>query len=153
MDEIIAACVDCQALKAQYDHALANFTVHTLPREFSTKCAAHIGQYKSGRDDHRYSNGHEKLWAIVRSCSLTQCGHWMMGSIRIGSARITVSGPIGHDGLPLDVQSVPIDWRERLTLVPEDIAAIYWKSDGHNDVGATSADVLRQWARSATFIR
>jgi hypothetical protein len=94
-----------------------------------------------------YDNGKPMLWATVRSCSLAQLGHFMMGTIVIGGKSITVSGPIGHDGLPLDYQDVPVAYRHLLVEVPADVAAVYWADNGHNDVGS-ARPILRDWART-----
>ena len=98
-----------------------------------------------------YPNGKPRLWAAVRSCALSQFGHFMMGTIRIGGKSITVSGPIGHDGLPLDLQDVPLTHHARLTEVPADIAALYWADDGHNDIGSART-ALQQWAKETFHV-
>ena len=95
-----------------------------------------------------YANGRPMLWAMVRKCALTQLGHFMMGSINIGGKRITVSGPCGSDGLPLDYQEVACKDRMRLVEVPEDVAEVYWNDNGHNDIGR-ARDTLRTWALNA----
>ena len=46
------------------------------------------------------------LYAVVRSVTLIQCGHWMMGYLRLAGARVTVSGAYGGDGLPMDVDKL-----------------------------------------------
>lgn len=95
--------------------------------------------------DPRYPNGKPKLWACVRTTALSQLGHWMMGNIHIGGKSITVSGPIGHDGLPLDFQEVPKKFRSSLVEVPEDVATIFWEDNGHNDIGS-AREALMAWA-------
>jgi hypothetical protein len=144
-DEIRAACPTCtlrgsvrQAAIDGGDHA-----ANLWPRYCDDHCGMH-----SGLPLPKYANGYGKLWATVRSCSLHQLGHFMMGSIYICGKQITVSGPIGHDGLPLDLQDVPAAWRERLIEVPEAVAAVYWQDTGHNDVGS-AAPTLREWALRA----
>jgi len=158
LDEQRAHCLECRALSAEYAAAIAGVqgiddptpaAIEAYKRACTigrTRCDAHAG-IRSGLPVPVYPNGKGKLWAAVRSCALRQCGHFMMGQIRIGGKSITVSGPIGHDGLPLDLQCVPLAQRARLVEVPEHIAAIYWSDNGHNTIGA-AGDTLRDWALS-----
>lgn len=142
LDEIRSTCYHCHATAEVRDQAIAsgNFEAHGWNRY----CADHQG-IRSGLEIPKYPNGREKLWSCVRACSLTQCGHFMMGQINVGGKYLTVSGPIGHDGLPMDLQEVPKDHRDRLVELPEAIAEIYWNDNGHNDVGS-AAGALRTWA-------
>ena len=48
---------------------------------------------------HPEADRHE-LRACVRTVSMHQCGHWMMGSAVVGQNKITLSGCYGSDGLP-----------------------------------------------------
>jgi len=163
-DEIRASCADCCALVAVYDAAMAKWRDPELPADqiASIQAIMHAGKprgcvqhtydaFRAARDaagdHHKYPNGQPMLWAVVRSCSLRQFGHFMMGSIRIGDCTLSVSGSIGSDGLPMDYQKVPPAYRHLLIQVPEDIAAVYWKDDGHNTIGRAAPDV-RAWATS-----
>ena len=151
MDEVRAGCVDCKMLNLARNDAIDRWNDDPVTNaadhaafDWPAACAEHRGIRTPGGEP-RYSNGKPKLWAIVRSCSLAQCGHFMMGRIRIGGKSITVSGPIGSDGLPMDYQVVPPKYRHLLTEVPEDIAAVYWADNGHNDIGS-ARDTVRDWA-------
>lgn len=146
-DELADACAECAERRARRAAWEANPTYQAAPGIFQTRCDTHQA-LRSGLPIPKYPNGEGKLWATVRSCSLHQCGHFMMGTIRIGGKSITVSGPIGHDGLPLDLQEVPKASRLKLVEVPEDVATTYWKDNGHNDVGR-AATPLREWALEA----
>lgn len=159
-DAVRATCVQCQcAAKAYAFRMNASNYMYTCGRyesgsdvrrawEQAYNAMAHCAQHDAySVDGPTYANGKDKLWAIVRSCALQQCGQFMMGTIRIGGVSITVSGPCGHDGLPLDLQELPASQRARLVEVPENVAAIYWADNGHNDVGSTAASALRNWAR------
>jgi len=87
---------------------------------------------------------YRELRGFVRSVELRQLGHWMMGSVNIDGTRIGLSGPLGSDGLPLDKDACP-NW-DRMVVVPEDVATIFWTdSTGHNDVGVSGKDLLT-WA-------
>ena len=96
-----------------------------------------------------FCDDHHNLWGCVRHCVLTQCGHWMMGSVKIGSQRITVSGSYGGDGLPKDLSDVKEENRKFLTAVPADIAEKFWHPEhqGWNSAGS-EAGVMREWALS-----
>lgn len=150
LDELIAACPTCQdlkltriaAIKFAEDHGYG--VAYQAAYERPQKCDAHQGIH-SGQEIPKYPGGNGKLWGAVRRVQLHQCGHFMMGAARLGRHRIGLSGPIGHDGLPLDLQDCPPEWRPRLVEVPEEVAARYWKDDGHNDVGKAAPD-LRTWA-------
>jgi hypothetical protein len=89
------------------------------------------------------------LYACVRRVRLSQCGHFMMGRIRIGKWRkIVVSGPIGSDGLPHNCGDPSFeDLKPYMTEIPHDIASAYWLDEGHNDVGPKAGAMLRKWAR------
>lgn len=96
--------------------------------------------------------GKPRLYATVRSCALHQLGHWMMGTIRVAGQSVTVSGPCGSDGLPMDLSKLTPTAQAKLIEVPADVAAVYWADNGHNDIGQPAEDVLRQWARQ-TFTK
>lgn len=150
MDEVRIACSDCCMLTIARADAMARWQTPEgtqADREaynWPQRCEKHDRISEPAPE--KYPNGRPKLWALIRSCSLHQCGHFMMGTIRVGGVSITVSGSIGHDGLPLDLQAVPADYRDRLIEVPEDVATAYWTDDtGHNDVGAVRP-TLQSWA-------
>lgn len=142
LDEIRSDCAECQAtaLARQQKIDAGDYQAYSA----NQYCSAHQG-IRSGLGIPLYPNGRGKLWACVRACSLSQCGHFMMGQINVGGKYLTVSGPIGSDGLPMDLQEVPKAYRDRLVELPEAIAEIYWNDNGHNDVGS-AAGALRTWA-------
>ena len=50
-----------------------------------------------------WSEAYKGMRAIVRHVHLYQCGHFMMGRMRIGPHLISVSGGFGSDGGPREV--------------------------------------------------
>ena len=93
-----------------------------------------------------------ELHACVRRARMSQCGHFMMASVRVGKRRVVLSGSCGSDGLPLSAR----DWEEfdavlpHLVRVPDDVAEVYWHGDKaentHNTVGPNAGKALRKWA-------
>lgn len=65
------------------------------PHYYQKSCPVHAVEY-------RVPEVPKKLYAVVRSCAMSQCGQWMMGTINIAGQRVTVSGSYGSDGLPMD---------------------------------------------------
>ena len=166
-DEIVNACLACQCQKHANEFARHNYAYVCRPWEFdestvtreelarrwnavfnrSDKCPAHAELWKI--DGPLYpQTGQGKLWAAVRVCALHQFGPFMMGVLRIGRASITVLGSIGSDGLPLDLQKVPENFRSHLVQVPYDIAREYWADNGWNDIGKARGP-LTDWAKTA----
>jgi hypothetical protein len=88
------------------------------------------------------------IWGIVRYVRMTQCGHFMMGSMRIGSQQITMSGTYGDDGLPDDIEKISEANRKYLMPMPPDLVAVFWRpgNGGHNDAGA-EGPAMRDWGR------
>jgi hypothetical protein len=82
------------------------------------------------------------LRAIVRSCSMSQCGHWMMGSIRVKDQSITVSGSYGSDGLPKTVSDEIYNLGIEL---PKELYAAWNNGGGWNSAGSEGSSI-RQWA-------
>lgn len=103
------------------------------------------GSNQPAHDWIKAHGGYYDLFACVRKVGLKQLGHFMMGSFRIGGQSVTVSGPYGSDGLPLEYDKLNDKARSLLVPVPEDLARQYWSGDGHNDVGG-EAPAMRQWA-------
>ena len=86
---------------------------------------------------------HLKLYAVVRSCSMSQFGHFMMGFVKIGGQRLTVSGTYGSDGLPMDLDKLtPENQRKYLTAVPKDLQDKFWAGGGHNSAGSEGPDMF-----------
>jgi hypothetical protein len=84
-----------------------------------------------------------KLRGIVRQVAMHQCGHFMMGSARVGPVRLSLSGTYGSDGLPLTVDKAT--W-ECGTPVPDELEAKFWEGGGHNDAGSEGPDFFH-WGR------
>lgn len=84
------------------------------------------------------------LRALVRRVRLSQLGPWMMGSLQVDDTKLTVSGGLGSDGLPMDVP----DWMfTRMMIVPDEIArAMATDQTGHNTPGVQAHTLLRPWA-------
>lgn len=158
LEELQAKCVNCQCAKRAQDWNrthVHNPTPDRLAFVQDWRAEAHRAfnapiaclEHRSyARVANTYHNGAQKLWAIVRKASLRQCGHWMMGSIRVGGKSITVSGAVGSDGLPSNYQDCPEAYRHLLVEVPADIAKVYWADHGHNDVGSAAGRTLQKWA-------
>jgi hypothetical protein len=144
LDELRAECAQCVELERARQTAIDRHDGSYA--DMPTNCPAHDG-IRSGvsPEVYRYSNGKPKIWATVRSVALHQCGHFMMGAAMIHGARVSISGAYGADGLPRDYQDVPKIARDRLVLVPEDIASVFWAGNGHNSAG-NEAPTIHAWA-------
>lgn len=51
----------------------------------------------------RLENKLRPLRALVRKVALHQCGHFMMGSVKLYGVRFSLSGTYGSDGLPMEI--------------------------------------------------
>jgi hypothetical protein len=87
-----------------------------------------------------------ELRAIVRYARMRQCGHWMMGSVKVGDQKVCLSGDYGGDGLPISNQEQTAALWDRLHPLPPTLAALFWKGGGHNCAGR-EAQSIRAWAR------
>jgi hypothetical protein len=84
-----------------------------------------------------------KARAFVRHVKLEQCGHWMMGEIKVGKHTQTISGAYGADGLPDDASQHV--W-EQAVPIPAEIMETWAKStSGHNGPG-DEYHPIRRWA-------
>jgi len=92
---------------------------------------------------HKGEDTHE-LRACVRTVSLHQCGHWMMGNAVVGPHKITLSGCYGQDGLPDDPDPYPGLW-EKLMPLPKELEEVFWKGGGHNTCGS-EGPAVHEWA-------
>ena len=86
------------------------------------------------------------LYAVVRSVTLSQCGHWMMGSLQLAGEVVTVSGAYGSDGLPGDLDKLSAAQQRLLVEVPFDLAVEFWSGGGWNSAGK-EAPAMRKWAQ------
>ena len=80
--------------------------------------------------------------ALVRYTRLRQCGHWMMGTVRIEDHSLTVSGSYGGDGLPT---SVPDELYSLGVDVPTELVDAWSNGGGWNGAGS-EAGAMREWA-------
>lgn len=85
--------------------------------------------------DEQYTCGtcgkaHSALYAIARKVALSQLGHFMMGTARIGGHSVVVSGNFGSDGLPdtIGQYGIPSALAPYFTKLPNDVASSYWHS-------------------------
>ena len=82
------------------------------------------------------------LRAIVRYVRLRQFGAWMMGSARIGSESVTLSGSYGSNGLPATVSDTVYESGVKL---PEELYQAWARGNGWNSAGS-EANAMRKWA-------
>jgi hypothetical protein len=90
----------------------------------------------------------KNIWGIVRYVRMTQLGQFMMGSMKIGSQQITMSGTYGDDGLPDDIEKISEANRKYLTPMPPDLVEVFWRpgNGGHNSAGA-EGPAMHEWGR------
>jgi hypothetical protein len=104
-------------------------------------CRTKPGEFQFGTDG--------SLYACVRYARLRQCGHFMMGSVRVGPKRLILSGNYGNDGLPeIDFKDSP-ELEPYCIPVPDDLAAAFWADDSYHVGGVTIQQRLREWALQA----
>lgn len=148
LDEVRAECAECTRLARDRETAISRHDEQSWRAiDWPYHCADHGGIKAGAPEVTTYPNGKPRLWALVRSVALHQCGNFMMGSATVFGTQISISGAYGADGLPRDYQDVPPAYRDRLVEVPEEIAAAYWAGGGHNSAG-NEAPTLRSWALS-----
>ena len=82
------------------------------------------------------------IHAFVRHCKMSQCGHWMIGSVKIGSHKLTMSGAYGADGLP---DSVPMEVYKAAIPLPQYLVDAWNNGGGWNSAGS-EATLMREWA-------
>jgi hypothetical protein len=84
---------------------------------------------------------------LVRKIALRQCGHWMMGAVKLCGHRISLSGTYGSDGLPhtLTIEQEDALWG-RLHPLPAELLEAFWKGGGHNSAGS-EGPLLHAWAK------
>jgi len=80
---------------------------------------------------------------VSRKVALRQCGHWMMGRVRIGREWYGVSGAYGADGLTMTVNA---DAYHLGIPLPADLYAAWNTGGGWNGTG-TEAPAIAEWAR------
>ena len=88
------------------------------------------------------------LYGVVRSCHMTQLGNFMMGFIRIGDQRITVSGTYGSDGLTKDLDKITAINRKYLTSAPADVCAAFWAGEGGWNGAGSEGAAMREWGKA-----
>lgn len=119
-DRHVAGCPECDAYKAYYSEC-RNFTYKNLDYPFR---------------------------ALVRYTRLVQFGHFMMGTVRVGNHKLTLSGSYGSDGLPMSVSD---EVYEAGVELPADLRKQWSEGGGWNSCGS-EAPALRAWAIK-TFAR
>ena len=92
-----------------------------------------------------------ELRAVVRYVRFRQCGHFMMGTCRIGKCRsMVLSGSYGGDGLP-----VMLDYKqgvdagavwERMHPIPADMQAAFWNGEGGHNSAGSEGPAMKAWA-------
>lgn len=105
------------------------------------QCAAYK-RYKSVCRQFAPASNKWPLRAIVRYARLRQCGHYMMGTAKIGKHRIILSGSYGGDGLP---KSVPDEVYEAGVELPRELYDAWNTGGGWNSAGS-EAPAMRTWA-------
>lgn len=90
---------------------------------------------------------YDVVYGVVRHTHLSQLGHFMMGNMRIGSSKITLSGCYGNDGLTDDLHNVAPADRHYLTRMPDDLAYKFWNGGGWNSAGSEATEV-HAWGKS-----
>lgn len=99
-----------------------------------------------------------QLKVLVRTVTLKQLGHFMMGEIRLAGIiprkqiRITLSGSLGSDGLPINLYQekygdVAVPLWDKLHPLPEELQQMFWADDtGWNSVGFKCRGPIAAWA-------
>ncbi len=87
--------------------------------------------------------GGGKIRCAVRSVTLKQFGHFMMGTARLFGKSFTVSGSYGSDGLPMTVPQEIYD--QAPVELPQALYDAWNKGEGWNSAGKEAPDV-RKWA-------
>lgn len=119
----------------------------------------------------------QELRAAVRHVRMSQLGHWMMASVKIGPYKTTLSGSYGSDGLPKNTtKSVPrtcwhlsgitnneeyywyertyewedvpvVNW-EKLVPLPADLTQEFWHPEHQGwNSAGSEAKNIRNWAK------
>lgn len=105
-----------------------------------------------------------ELRCLVRYVRMTQCGHFMMATVKVGPYKFVLSGDYGSDGLPkhlphtsdfsgeegrrLTPDEVQSLWA-KFHPIPSDLQDAFWSGGGHN-AGGSERPSLRAWARPQT---
>lgn len=79
--------------------------------------------------------------AVCRYVRMEQCGHFMMGAMRVKGHRITLSGCYGADGLTRDV---PEEVWESGVPLPDFLYRAWARGCGHNGAGSEGA-AMQMW--------
>ena len=98
------------------------------------------------------------LYAHVCHVSMSQCGCWMMGTANTLEVQgkpykhLVLSGSYGGDGLPCDYEDLTLEARNKLVIVPGDLAEAFWNGGGWNESG-TEGPAMAEWARKTFKVR
>lgn len=110
--------------------------------------------------DHNSPDMKPELRCIIRYTHFEQFGNWMMGNVRVGNARLVLSGDYGSDGLPFNLTSafqingskeerISLEYANALFLsfhkLPVKLQCALWDGGGWNQ-GGTERELLKKWA-------
>jgi len=87
----------------------------------------------------------KEFWGCVRYVKMVQCGHFMMGKVKVGSQQITLSGSYGGDGLPMDWAVIKPENRRFFRRLPEHLYEKWAHGGGWNSAG-NEASSMAIWA-------
>lgn len=138
----IVDCQYCEPIRCNACDA-KGYTYNPAVDEHAKQCTPCKGSGYTGYTGQAYRYVHTKeIRAIVRKVSMHQCGHFMMGSARIGGKTISLSGSYGGDGLTVTVDQ---DIFDRAIPLPAELYEAWSKGGGWNSAGNEAPD-MRTWA-------
>ena len=101
-----------------------------------------------------------ELRCLVRNVRMDQLGNFMAGHAEVklpeeaDKLRISLSGPFGNDGLPLEVTKleqglgkIPSRLWDMLTPMPSELSERYWCSNREDSTEAEAHKSIKSWAR------
>lgn len=93
----------------------------------------------------------DEVRGLVRSVELHQCGHFMMGTLRLNIKgtiyKVPLSGAYGADGLIREVCQQVFDIG---TPLPVELREKWNKGGGHNSAGSEAPD-MDDWAKTLVY--
>jgi hypothetical protein len=93
-------------------------------------------------EDPESKKSRPEIRACVRFVKMEQLGNWMMGTAKIASHEIVLSGSYGSDGLPMYLRHKNVGEKvashiwEHLVQIPKDLQEKFWEGGGHNCAGS-----------------
>jgi hypothetical protein len=106
-----------------------------------------------------------ELRAVVVFAKMRQLGHFMMASVNLAGASLTLSGTYGSDGLPFSIRrhftgivnekATYADFTDdqkralwdQLTPIPQDLQDQFWAGGGHNTCGS-EGPAFHKWGKA-----